>query len=53
MLLKFCMKSGFLSQNITKIDAPPLLIVQHSSILHTQGDDSVEAYGSQLQDGSQ
>lgn len=33
MLLKFYMKSGFLSQNITKIDVHSPLIVQHTAVL--------------------
>lgn len=32
MLLKLYMKPGFLSQNITKIDVPPFLAVQHKEV---------------------
>lgn len=32
MLLKLNMKPGFLSQNITKIDVPPFLTVQHTEV---------------------
>lgn len=53
MLLKLYMKPRFLSQNITKIDVPPFLRVQHTEVfLQSQRDDSMESYGSQLQDGS-